>query len=332
MSSNIENFVLDTTERLRVLFWARTDFARTAVLETLAHLTEVSVLCVQHFTEVLANLEHTDILVLSNCPDEEARKILSVVNQPGARLRAVHFLTAGRDGFTAAGGFREDLVVSGPEGAIAPVVAEHAIGLALAINRQLLPAYDAMRSARWDQSFVAGTASLEGGTVLIVGAGAIGREVARRASAFGMRCIAVTRDPKDDKSFEAVHAISDLPMLLPTADAVVLCIALGPETRHLISWNEFALCRPSAILVNVGRGGLVDQDALEDALRSGRIAGAGLDVTDPEPLPERHSLWSAPNLLITAHYAGAGSHLGERRIADSVARAINAASTKARQE
>ncbi|WP_226623163.1 D-2-hydroxyacid dehydrogenase [Brucella anthropi] len=331
MSSNIENFVLDTTERLRVLFWARTDFARNIVVETLAHLSEVRVVCVQHFTEMLAELERIDILVLSDCPVEEARKILSIVNQPGAQLRAVHFITAGRDGFIAAGGFREDLLVSGPEGAIAPVVAEHAIGLALAINRQLLPAYDAQRQALWDRSFIAGTASLEGGTVLIVGAGAIGREVARRASAFGMRCIAVTRDPKDDKSFEAVHAISDLPMLLPTADAVVLCIALGPETRHLISWNEFALCRPSAILVNVGRGGLVDQDALEDALRSGRIAGAGLDVTDPEPLPERHSLWSAPNLLITAHYAGAGSHVGERRIADSVVSAVRVASMRAHQ-
>ena len=84
-------------------------------------------------------------------------------------------------------------------------------------------------------------------------------------------------------------------------------------------------------MVNVGRGGLVDQDALEDALRSGRIAGAGLDVTDPEPLPERHSLWSAPNLLITAHYAGAGSHVGERRIADSVVSAVRVASMRAHQ-
>lgn len=309
---------------MNVLFWARTDFVRSNVSEALLAIPKVILRVCVDLADVHAEMAGADMLVLSNCPVSEATSILATANA-SPRLRGVHFITAGRDGFTAAGTFRPDIVVTGPEGAIAQPVAEHAIALALALNRQFLPAYRAQQDSRWDRSMAPKAVSLEGKTALVVGAGPIGREVAVRARAFGMRCVCVTRTPRPQTEFESVHGLDELGAMLPEADLIALCIALAPETQNIIGAREFALCRRTAILVNVGRGGLVDPTALEEALRSSQIAGAGLDVTDPEPLSDGHSLWSAPNLLITPHYSGAGSALADNRIAEGVIRAVQAA-------
>ena len=107
--------------------------------------------------------------------------------------------------------------------------------------------------------------------------------------------------------------------MLPRADAVVLALPLDASTRHLIGAREFALCRKTAVLVNISRGGIVDTAALVEALQSGTIGGAGVDVTDPEPLPAGHPLWAAPNLLISPHVAGAAGKAGFDRLADVAA-------------
>lgn len=307
---------------MNVLYWARTDFVRSSVLAALEDAAGVRTTVCITLAEVLAKLPEAELLILSNCPPADARAILDVVNAPGSPLRAVHFLTAGRDGFTSVGAFRDDIVVSGPEGAIAQPVAEHAFALALALNRQLLPAFQAQQSGQWDRSMAPRAVSLEGQTALIVGTGPIGREVAIRARAFGMRAIGMTRTPTPRAEFDGVHGLGDLHQCLPAADLIVLCIALSPLTRHMLGAREFALCRDTAVVVNVGRGGLIDQAALEDALARGKIRAAGLDVTDPEPLPDGHSLWRAPNLLVTAHYSGIGSQLADSRIGASVAAAV----------
>jgi phosphoglycerate dehydrogenase-like enzyme len=107
--------------------------------------------------------------------------------------------------------------------------------------------------------------------------------------------------------------------VLPRADAIVLALPLDGTTRHLIGAPEFALCRRTAVLVNISRGGIVDTPALVEALQGGVIAGAGLDVTDPEPLPAGHALWAAPNLLISPHLAGAAGKAGFDRLAQVAA-------------
>jgi phosphoglycerate dehydrogenase-like enzyme len=106
--------------------------------------------------------------------------------------------------------------------------------------------------------------------------------------------------------------------VLARADAIIIAAPLDESTRHLIGEREFAVCKKNAVLVNIARGGIVEPRALETALRTGTIAGAGLDVTDPEPLPGDHSLWDAPNLIITPHCAGASGPVAGERLADLV--------------
>jgi phosphoglycerate dehydrogenase-like enzyme len=137
-------------------------------------------------------------------------------------------------------------------------------------------------------------------TVLIVGYGSIGAAIEARLAPFGVNVIRVARTPKQTPQ---VHAVNELPQLLPHADVVVLIVPLTEETRGMIGAKEIALMKDNALLVNAARGPVVDADALLTALESQRIHAA-LDVTDPEPLPPGHPLWAAPNCLITPHVAG----------------------------
>ena len=140
---------------------------------------------------------------------------------------------------------------------------------------------------------------LAGRTVMIVGYGSIGKAIEARLKAFEPeRIVRVARTARED-----IHATAELPQLLPQADVVVLITPLTPETRHLIGAKELNIMRRGAVLVNAARGGVVDTDALVAALEAGQVRAA-LDVTDPEPLPEGHPLWKAPNLLLTPHVAG----------------------------
>jgi phosphoglycerate dehydrogenase-like enzyme len=113
--------------------------------------------------------------------------------------------------------------------------------------------------------------------------------------------------------------LADLRTALGQADVIAVTIALTPETTHLLGEREFASCKPGALLVNVARGPVLDQAALVRALHSGQIGGAGVDVSDPEPLPADDPLWSAPNVLISPHFAGSGSPRSVQRLADGVA-------------
>jgi phosphoglycerate dehydrogenase-like enzyme len=139
---------------------------------------------------------------------------------------------------------------------------------------------------------------LAGSTVLVVGFGSIGHALAERLVPFGVRVVGVAR-----REHPGAHLLADLPGLLPTADVVVVLLPLTPATRGLVGADALARMKPGALLVNAGRGGVVDTAALLSALRAGRVR-AVLDVTDPEPLPANHPLWSAPGVLITPHVAG----------------------------
>jgi glyoxylate reductase len=181
--------------------------------------------------------------------------------------------------------------------------ADLALAGLLAVARRLPEALAAVREGRWqtwEPDWLLGH-DVHGATLGIVGYGRIGQAVARRAEGFSMRILATPRVPLDE--------------LLAEADAVTLHVPLTSETRHLIDADALARMKPTAILVNTARGGVVDQQALARALHRGEIAGAALDVTDPEPLPPDHPLLDAPNLLVLPHI-GSATHTARERMAD----------------
>jgi phosphoglycerate dehydrogenase-like enzyme len=149
---------------------------------------------------------------------------------------------------------------------------------------------------------------LTGKTVLMVGYGAIGQQIERMLAPFDVEMLRVARSPRAEPQ---VHAVSELESLLPRAEVVVLILPLTAESQGLIGTRQIALMRQGALLVNAARGPIVDTNALVEALNAGRIRAA-LDVTDPEPLPEGHPLWSCPNLLLTPHVAGSSPQFGPR--------------------
>ena len=151
---------------------------------------------------------------------------------------------------------------------------------------------------------------LTGKTVLLVGYGAIGKEIERMLAPFDVEMLRVARSARSEPK---VHAVSELDSLLPRAEVVVLILPASAETRGLIGSRQFALMRQGALLVNAARGPIVDTDALVEALKSGRIRAA-LDVTDPEPLPEGHPLWKCPNLLLTPHVGASTPQFSPRAL------------------
>jgi phosphoglycerate dehydrogenase-like enzyme len=177
-------------------------------------------------------------------------------------------------------------------------VAEHALALALAIMRGLP---DKARSMSWSGSKVG--ISLYGRSVVIIGAGGIAIELIRLLRPFDTHITIVRRHAGDIGGAQRTVTSEQLLAVLPDADLVVVAAASTDETAHLIGAAELAAMKPTAALVNIARGRLVDSDALVAALNAGHLAGAGLDVTDPEPLPDGHPLWSAPRCIITSHSA-----------------------------
>ena len=161
------------------------------------------------------------------------------------------------------------------------------------------------RLRRWEKH--RSLRELSGKTVLIVGCGSVGSECARRFAAFGCKVLGVARSGRQQRDFEAVYPIGDLPRLLPEADIVVLALALNADTRHLFSEDMFARMKTGSILVNLSRGAIVDESALLKAL-DGPLSGAVLDVFETEPLPETSPLWEKENLIITPHNSFVGEH------------------------
>jgi glyoxylate reductase len=220
------------------------------------------------------------------------------------RLRAVANYAVGFDNIDVVAASARGIQVGVTPDVLTAATADLAMALLLAVARRLPEAAADVRAGRWRTWEPAGWLGLglDGARLAIVGPGRIGRAVAHRARAFGMEIDLVGRG-------------DDLHAALAAADAVSLHTPLTPETRHLIDARALAAMRPHAVLVNTGRGGLVDQDALVDALRNGTIAGAGLDVTDPEPLPPDHPLLSLPNALVLPHI-GSATRAARHRMAE----------------
>jgi glyoxylate reductase len=218
------------------------------------------------------------------------------VIEAAPRLRAIANMAVGTDNIDLEAAAARGIPVGNTPDVLTDATADIAFALLLALARRIVPGAEMVRAGEWRTWEPAADlgADLAGATLGIVGWGRIGQAVARRAQGFGMEVIHSSRS----------SGVS-LTELLERADFVSLHTPLTPETRHLIDGGALALMKPTALLVNTARGGVVDQGALREALMAGTIAGAALDVTEPEPLPADDPLLDAPNLLVVPHVGSA---------------------------
>ncbi|MBA3416437.1 MAG: D-2-hydroxyacid dehydrogenase [Chloroflexia bacterium] len=232
-------------------------------------------------------------------------------------LRWIHVGGAGVDTLPPAEIRRHGAILTNSSGVHVPNIPEHVLALMLAFARRLPQLLAAQREHRWrdtethDEVF-----ELSGQTLLLVGMGDLGLGTGERAAALGMDVIGFRRraDTPVPAFVSRVFGPDGLHVALGQADHVLVSLPLTPATRGLIGAAELAAMRPGAFLYNVGRGPIVDQPALEAALAAGRLGGAGLDVTDPEPLPPESPLWTLENVIITAHTSGASPRYWDRAI------------------
>ena len=235
------------------------------------------------------------------------------------RLKLVQLLSVGYDNFNLAGARTARIPVAVNGGANAIAVAEHAIMLMLATLKRLTELNDQVHAGAWRGSQPR-LYELWSSTVGVVGMGRIGQEVARRLENWGATL--VYYDPfRLAADREQALRVSYLPLeeLLRISDAVSIHVPLNDQTRHLIDARALGLMKPTAVLVNTARGGLVDENALVDAVKGGRIAGAGLDVLSHEPPPNDHPLFGLPNVVLTPHMAGPTWQSWPRRFGNSYA-------------
>jgi lactate dehydrogenase-like 2-hydroxyacid dehydrogenase len=238
-----------------------------------------------------------------------------LLDAAGPQLRVVSNLAVGYDNIDVPACMRRGVAVGNTPGVLTETSADLAFALIMAVARRIPEARDFVREDRWqtwDPLLLLGK-DVHGATLGIVGFGRIGREVARRARGFGMRVLYHSRS-RADEATEWDLAVTRVPFeeLLESSDIVSVHVNLSTETRHLIDAAALARMKPGAILVNTSRGGVVDQEALAEALRSGHLFGAGLDVTDPEPLRASHPLVGLPNCLIVPHIASASERTRDR--------------------
>ncbi len=261
----------------------------------------------------IRELRTADVLI---CPDHfYSAKIAEAVRTSSPNLRWIQLLTAGYD-HTKKLGVPDQITVCNAGHAFAPAVAIHAATLLLAVQRRIPTVLANQKRHAWDRGFTSKLTTPASSTIAVIGFGPIGREIGRLLRALGARIVAVTRRGLPAEHADEVERVDNLRSVLARADAIVIAAPYDDSTRHLLGSQEFAACKKNAILVNIARGGIVDSRALEAALRSGAISGAGIDVTDPEPLPQDDPLWDAPNLIITPHCAGACGPIAGERLAD----------------
>ena len=218
------------------------------------------------------------------------------------RLRWIHWSGAGVDAVLFPALVESDVVLTNARGVFDRAMAEYVLGLVIAFAKDLPRTLELQQRHAWQHRL---TERVQGRRALVVGAGSIGREIGRTLAAFGMRVEGVGRRRREeDRDFARVHASADLDHALGEADYVVLVAPLTDETRGMFGTAQFRAMREKARFINVGRGELVDEQALVRALAAGEIAGAALDVFATEPLPADSALWETPGLLVSPHMSG----------------------------
>ena len=230
----------------------------------------------------------------------------NLLNQ-APHLRVVSNMAVGVDNIDLAACTRRWIPVGNTPGVLTDGTADLAIALLLAAARRLFQANQDAREGRWTTWSPTGWlgADLKGATLGIIGAGKIGQAVAERAQGFGLKLIYTDPDRQPEFERRLDVMFSPLPDLLRESDFISLHVPLTPQTRNLINADTLRLMKPTAVLVNTSRGPVVETDALLHALKEGWLATAALDVTDPEPLPPEHPLFSLPNCLVVPHIGSA---------------------------
>ena len=263
--------------------------------------TGISSVAVRDLGTLENRVGEADVLVISGLWHD------SLLDRAG-KLRFIQAIGAGTDQFPLEELKKRGIRLASARGVNYRAVAEHAMALILGLNRRLPEARDNQAKRVW-RGMIGDLSRREdelgGKTLLVVGLGQIGGRLAQLAKAFDMRVVGLRRDPAAGRgAADAVHAMGEFKSLLPEADFVALTCPLTKETEKLVDADALARMKPSAYLVNVARGRVVDEAALVEALAARRIAGAGIDVTAEEPLAASSPLWGMEHVLITPHTAG----------------------------
>ena len=265
--------------------------------------------------QILASVEKEDnVLFFDN--EEELRKsedcenIEIVFGEPACAtihamksLRWIQMTWAGANKYTSASDFPDHVVLTSASGAFGAVISEYVISGILALIKRLIPYREQVKSGGWSR--IEGDDTLEGKRVLVLGTGNIGRETAKKLKCFGAYTVGICRTRSDKQlPFDEIYTIDSLDTQLPSADVVVIALPGTEETAGMFHAERIQKMKENAILVNVGLGFIVDTDELTNALLNGRLRGAVLDVTDPEPLAEKHPLRNMENVVLTPHISG----------------------------
>jgi D-2-hydroxyacid dehydrogenase (NADP+) len=233
------------------------------------------------------------------------------------RLRWLQTTGAGVNGLMTPAVLASEAVITNASGIHAEPITEHMFGLLLMHTRRLAGAWDQQREKEWNPRPLSQSVTmLAGRTLGVLGVGAIGAHSARVGAAFGMSVLGLRRTGEPCPHVETMFTPDARLDFFAACDVVMNSLPLTPRTRGFMGREEFAAIKPGAIVLNTGRGPTIDTDAMVEALRDGRLGGALLDVTDPEPLPVEHPLWSMENVIITPHYSG--SHPGYNRRAAAI--------------
>ena len=286
MEQKIEN----RKERILVALPARED--QRTHLEKIAPGAEV-IYCPA--AEVTKELVWKADVILGNVPAD------MIQNSPN--LRWLQLNNAGTEGYCTPGVLPEEAILTNATGTYGMAISEHMIAMLFMLQKRLDTYYQQQKNHSWEKQEHMIVA--QGSTTLVIGLGDIGTAFAEKMHAMGSRVFGIRRtmQPKPD-AVEAQYTMEDLHELLPQADVVALSLPAWKETQGVIGKEELKLMKKTAVILNVGRGSAIDTDALSDALYTGEIFGAGLDVTDPEPLPPDHPIWNAPHTIITPHVSG----------------------------
>jgi phosphoglycerate dehydrogenase-like enzyme len=270
---------------------------------------QIEVVHLPNYDHVTEEIADADIAIAWSLRGEQIKA--------AGRLRWIHSTAAAVHHLMTPELLASEIVVTNARDVHGPVVAEHAIALAFALAKRLPQSVRYQQQKHWAQHDLwdeqPRPRELNGATMTIVGLGAIGAPLARLAKSLGMRVVGVREHPeRGSKVADAVYGFGELDAALSAADFIVLAVPVTPKTRHLMNAERLARLKPDAYLINVGRGVLIEETALLDALRAKSFGGAALDVTTEEPLPPESPLWEMENVLITPHIAGLTEKMWER--------------------
>lgn len=245
--------------------------------------------------EITDELVKSADIIIGNVPPEYIKG--------SKKLKWLQLNSAGTDGYCEAGVIPEGAYLTNATGAYGLAISEHMLGLVLEIKKKLNLYYRNQMEHIWKDE--GNVTSIEESTTLVVGLGDIGGDFARKMKALGSYTIGIKRTKGQKPEYiDELYTMEDLDALLPKADIVALSLPGTKDTYHLFNRDKFNLMKKGAIIINVGRGNCICTDDLCDALENGIISGAGLDVTEPEPLPSEHRLWDVPGVVITPHISG----------------------------